>query len=147
MKRASSCPKRCGRLTEAPRGDGVVVDRCRVCAGIWLDRGELESLVGRRQPEYRDELAVLAHEMALAFARGRDEKAPARYCPRCHEALERGEHPRCPKILVDACPDCHGLWLDAGELEALEVAFAGAKPPTEGLFFSFWRGLGSLIGL
>ena len=112
MERASSCPKKCGRLIESPRDDGVV-DRCRLCGGIWLDRGELEAIVGSREPEYRDELRVLADEMALAFARGRDEKAPARHCPRCHEALERGEHPRCPKILVDVCPNCHGYRFDA----------------------------------
>ncbi len=41
------CP-RCddATLTELDR-DGVTVDRCPQCRGIWLDRGELEKLLGR----------------------------------------------------------------------------------------------------
>lgn len=41
------CP-RCndGSLTEMDR-DGVTVDRCARCRGIWLDRGELEKLIAR----------------------------------------------------------------------------------------------------
>lgn len=46
-------------------------------------------------------------------------------------ALKEAAHMRCPKcgtrlnshtlhdVSVDECPSCHGVWLDAGELEAL----------------------------
>ena len=35
-------------------------------------------------------------------------------CPRCHGKLdERIYH----SVRLDFCPQCHGLWLDAGELE------------------------------
>lgn len=42
-----TCP-RCENvsLTEMDR-DGVTIDRCARCRGIWLDRGELEKLVAR----------------------------------------------------------------------------------------------------
>ena len=42
-----NCP-RCNDafLIELDR-DGVTVDRCERCRGIWLDRGELEKLLGR----------------------------------------------------------------------------------------------------
>lgn len=46
------CP-RCesNALIELDR-DGVTIDRCERCRGIWLDRGELEKLIGRaREPE------------------------------------------------------------------------------------------------
>jgi len=33
-------------LTEMDR-DGVTIDRCARCRGIWLDRGELEKLIAR----------------------------------------------------------------------------------------------------
>jgi uncharacterized protein len=33
-------------LTEMDR-DGVTIDRCARCRGIWLDRGELEKLMAR----------------------------------------------------------------------------------------------------
>ncbi len=43
-----NCP-RCERptLIEIDR-DGITIDRCDECRGIWLDRGELEKLLARR---------------------------------------------------------------------------------------------------
>jgi Zn-finger nucleic acid-binding protein len=34
--------------------EGVTVDVCRVCRGVWLDRGELEKIIARAGP-YDDE--------------------------------------------------------------------------------------------
>jgi hypothetical protein len=42
-----TCPScRTGSLTERER-DGILVDVCGRCRGIWFDRGELEKLVVR----------------------------------------------------------------------------------------------------
>lgn len=38
------CPK-CGGHLETLGHEGVEIDRCKDCKGIWLDAGELESLV------------------------------------------------------------------------------------------------------
>jgi len=45
------CP-RCetSSLTELDR-DGVTIDRCDRCRGIWLDRGELEKLIASARDE------------------------------------------------------------------------------------------------
>lgn len=45
------CP-RCesATLTELDR-DGVTIDRCERCRGIWLDRGELEKLIAYARDE------------------------------------------------------------------------------------------------
>lgn len=45
------CP-RCesSRLDERER-DGVIIDACPQCRGVWLDRGELEKLVSRAARE------------------------------------------------------------------------------------------------
>ncbi|HEV8483060.1 MAG TPA: zf-TFIIB domain-containing protein [Blastocatellia bacterium] len=37
------CPKCEGRLIEVSH-EGIQIDRCNMCHGIWLDAGELESL-------------------------------------------------------------------------------------------------------
>jgi Zn-finger nucleic acid-binding protein len=44
MRDAVLCPRDGARLVEVER-DGVPVDTCPVCHGIWLDRGEFELLV------------------------------------------------------------------------------------------------------
>lgn len=41
------CPRCTGApLVETDR-DGITLDRCERCRGIWLDRGELEKLLAR----------------------------------------------------------------------------------------------------
>ncbi len=37
-------------------------------------------------------------------------------CPRCGQILKEQTF---QKILIDQCPGCHGIWLDAGELEQI----------------------------
>jgi len=43
---ALTCPK-CGGEMRAHERNGVVIERCRKCHGIFLDRGEFEQLLGR----------------------------------------------------------------------------------------------------
>jgi len=45
------CP-RCNKPTlEEKDRDGITIDVCQVCRGIWLDRGELERLIARADQE------------------------------------------------------------------------------------------------
>ena len=47
-----NCP-RCEHEPLAERDrDGVTVDVCARCRGVWLDRGELEKLIARSQSDY-----------------------------------------------------------------------------------------------
>jgi uncharacterized protein len=45
---AIGCPKCDGSLVEVAH-DGVMVDRCDKCDGVWLDKGELERLTEREE--------------------------------------------------------------------------------------------------
>lgn len=47
---AVHCPKCDGNLVELTY-DGVQIDRCNKCNGIWLDAGELERLTGREDSD------------------------------------------------------------------------------------------------
>ena len=44
-------------------------------------------------------------------------------CPKCGEALKERSF---QKILIDQCTGCNGIWLDAGELEAVAGKEAGS---------------------
>ena len=48
-----------------------------------------------------------------------DRKAHYMKCPKCGGDLKEIEH---HNVKVDRCTDCHGVWLDAGEIEMLEHA-------------------------
>jgi len=43
---AMVCPK-CGGEMRATERNGVTIEQCRKCHGIFLDRGEFEQLLGR----------------------------------------------------------------------------------------------------
>jgi hypothetical protein len=44
------CPK-CGSQLAEQKMEGIVVDRCESCGGIFFDRGELELLLGSQEPK------------------------------------------------------------------------------------------------
>jgi len=46
MKKNLKCPV-CGTTLDEIERDGVIIDRCPNCLGIWLDRGELDKLVNK----------------------------------------------------------------------------------------------------
>lgn len=47
-----NCPRCETEAMDEVTRDGVVVDVCRACRGIYLDRGELEKLIGRSRSDY-----------------------------------------------------------------------------------------------
>lgn len=67
------------------------------------------------------------HAMATAGARGGMFWSGAMRCPKCRADMEvvrvEGQE-------VDRCLECHGLWFDAGEMEALSSAEAAAALDT-----------------
>lgn len=44
-----NCPRCSGASLREIDRDGVTIDRCESCRGVWLDRGELEKLIARAQ--------------------------------------------------------------------------------------------------
>ena len=92
----------------------VVIDLCPECAGVWLDRGELDQ---------RDE-SVWTNAEALDFeVVTRD--GPASACPKCSVTLSTITPSEIPDLVIDRCSDCLGFWLDAGELETVQAYVAG----------------------
>ena len=95
----------------------VEVDFCPACGGCWMDRGEL---------------ALILHG-ALHLPDGWEvalERAGDRRCPHCRKKMRAGPLPG-TRIEVDACPH-HGLWLDAGELQAVARS-QGDRPEWQSL--------------
>ena len=147
------CPRDGGTLTSETYEGDVGVDRCTTCAGIWLDAGELRDVQETIEHDYSHELGRI-ETVAAAYALARQKVQPDVDCPKCGSALFATEYGHCSYILVDRCPDCGGVWLDAGELQALEKFFetsraeanreeaAGAADSVpRGFFASLWEKL------
>lgn len=99
---------------------GQVVDHCAECRGTWLDPGELWRALAR---PVSDEENLRRH---LVF----EGLNMARNCPRCTTPLSNAT---VGTIVVSACMDCTGLWLDETAATRLKTYSpplpAAALPP------------------
>ncbi|GJM18531.1 MAG: hypothetical protein DHS20C14_07440 [Phycisphaeraceae bacterium] len=109
---AAACP--CdGTVMRKVDVEGVVVDRCPGCGGVWLDLGELAQLLGVE--DAKTEIADLDPE-AHTHAPASDT---VRVCPRDGQRLTPVRVPQQAHIEYDLCTHCGGTFYDAGELRDL----------------------------
>lgn len=107
------CPRCWEPLEEETRkvfAGGVTIDVCPECSGVYLDEGEIKQLVGDRD----------LHGLLTSFASHVVESELA--CPNCDgrmdaQRLDIGNE----TTVVEVCTDCHGIWLDDGELGKLQA--------------------------
>jgi Zn-finger nucleic acid-binding protein len=140
------CPKDGAALENRPYEDDVRVELCPRCRGLWLDAGELERIEDVRERDYREELARMADLGYSAYELALQKAGRVLRCPRCGAEMEKREYARCSQVMIDACPECHGVWLDAGELEALELFFERSRLEAGELRRGFLAGLRALFG-
>lgn len=99
------CPACKAQLKKVSTRQGVIIDHCSACRGIWLDEGEIYMFSKKPRWMYQ------ALQNGLLNAR-KSERA----CPHCEVKLEQGGFVE-PELLIDQCPDCKGLWFDDKELQ------------------------------
>jgi Zn-finger nucleic acid-binding protein len=105
-----NCP-RCQEALEASDREGLHVQSCTGCQGIWLAQGnaEMVSRPGEELPA-----AVQAELAALDQAEHVEDDSPQLSCPGCAAPMERDFFAN-SHVVIDRCR-C-GVWLDPGELE------------------------------
>lgn len=118
-----SCPK-CRAGMAAVSYEGVEVDRCPQCQGHWLDRGEIKEICDRREkPFSEEERDRFFDELHAQQGRRKDWQAlaSALACPDCALPMARLEYAYSSTVVIDRCPGCDGLYLDAHELEKIQI--------------------------
>jgi uncharacterized protein len=112
------CPA-CGRDLSAMTAGDVAVDVCAGgCAGIWFDDFELAKLE-REERSAGNALLQVPRDAAVQV-----DVTARRSCPKCGVEMMRRFESVERKVTVDECPTCAGMWLDAGELGAIEAEYA-----------------------
>jgi Zn-finger nucleic acid-binding protein len=135
------CPRDGQELESVRYEGGVLIDRCPTCRGTFLDAGELEAVETTIEHDYARELQSAPDDVRGAYERARHQLDPVVPCPKCGRTMARREYGYCSQILIDVCPDGEGLWLERGELEALELFFERSRLETATLRERFLRGL------
>ena len=95
--------------------DGIEIDYCLECKGIWLDADEIELLLGGK------ELLLGGKESAAAVLTiGSPASAPPkekpRKCPICDRRMGKEVTSDDKPVVFDRCAAGDGLWFDGGEL-------------------------------
>lgn len=108
-----NCPKCQSAALVEFKVEGVAVDRCAGCQGIWFDAQELSQLLA----EDARRVAELRHGAGNQQSDGKRGR-----CPRDSAELLRMYSAMDRAVTLDACADCHGIWLDGGEFEKLFAA-------------------------
>ena len=82
-----------------------------------------EEYFARIEFEKRKKLEVEKQAQFLEEEKGNLKKLHYMHCPKCGMQLIEIDY---KKIAVDKCSSCEGVWLDAGELEAVSELDRGA---------------------
>ena len=132
------CPS-CKVEMEQRKYEGVTVDRCSQCEGVWLDYGELRLIATIQERKFTEEELDAAMK---ADSRKREESPVL--CPKCDRPMEKRES---HDTIVDMCPQGHGVWLDKGELERIQIVrerLEKTRPRREGVMDQVIHFLGAM---
>ena len=92
--------------------EGIEIDECAACHGIWFDDQELRQAKNLADPDLH----------WLDFELWQDEEHFERVegvaCPRCSKATV-GLRYGVGGVQIDHCPGCRGFWLEKGEFAKL----------------------------
>ncbi len=136
-----NCPIDGRALAPREYESGIVIDGCPDCQGVWLQQGELERIQESVEHDYADELRTIPDTIATAYAMARERQDTERHCPSCGAVMNRREYGYASQILIDTCAKCRGVWLDRGELQALEVFFERSRRDTSEIRLGFFASL------
>jgi len=104
------CPK-CRADMEQVDIEGIEIDRCKYCQGIWFDAGEREALQAMDAAAQID-----TGDAKLGKETNEVDDYP---CPRCSGAMVRVVDPQQTHIWFEVCSSCSGSFFDAGEFTDL----------------------------
>jgi hypothetical protein len=114
-----NCPA-CGRTLTTTQIGELQVDVCAGgCGGIWFDHFELKK-VDEPSESAGETLLDVERDPALSV-----DMEARRDCPRCNDGTVMMRHYTSVKrrVTMDECPQCAGVWLDAGELRDIRSEF------------------------
>ena len=110
----SNCPRCRRRMTQAAM-DGLKVEHCEGCQGVLVIDEVFALLVRNRRAEYRG--AALRPTPVDP-----EMLATPVSCPLCRRAMEVHPFYGPGNVVIDSCCRCGLIWLDCGEMAAIEAA-------------------------
>ena len=98
---------KCKGILQSLIVNGVPVDQCNRCRGIWFDEGELDWLVN-------------IYKLAISDTYAEDHSTYDKKTGKCPRCMKNSSMVQLLQVHgdfhIELCPVCGGRWCDAGEL-------------------------------
>ena len=108
------CPKCHASMELVEFGTDIEVRRCTGCSGLFCKWQTLEQL--------RDEwLSDVVLDRGSASLGAKQNSMLGISCPACGATMDNVQDREQAHITLDSCPDCDGVFLDAGELTNMKT--------------------------
>ena len=109
------CPH-CNIKLEITQYEGIEVERCAKCEGMWFEAQEVDQLEDTvfNQDEFKNTM--------ITNVRDGDIK-----CPKCEQKMKKFDY-RWEDLKLDYCTNSDGFWLDKGEeMRIIEIVSQDLK--------------------
>jgi len=95
----------------------IYIDKCDECHGMFLDFGEIESILREEiQKSGFKDISKLKEIQNNPLAK--DGAIRYKNCPECQKKMLRINYQKRSGVIIDKCSE-HGFWLDGGELRQI----------------------------
>lgn len=110
-----TCCPACDELLHVGAMDGARVQYCESCRGILIASDVFGHLVRKRRAEHKgpDDRPVPLNP---------EELAQIQACPLCGRDMDVHPYHGPGNVVIDSCGPCRTVWLDHGEMAAIERA-------------------------
>lgn len=105
--------------------EGIQIETCRSCGGEWLDSDELLHVTRAREARFSpEERRAIAESTTIEGVVLKDVDHDL-ICPKCGSTSDPVNYGGNTGLIIDRCTTCHGIWLDADELEKVQMLVEG----------------------
>jgi hypothetical protein len=141
------CPRDGTTLSATKYEADVEIDTCPSCQGAWLDAGELESIQRSVEKQHWHRTPEGLDSAKDSYIAVEQQIAPRVACPRCSKLMATRPYGMGSQIIIDECPEGCGMWLDGGELQALERFYEASQSEfTIPAHWRIWAGIVGFLG-
>lgn len=116
------CPKCVGIMEEIRLGNDqpLIINRCPACGGLWFDKNELTLAINKLIKDTSEFDLELEPVTDVELLEQVDLDKTEINCLCCKNSkMTKIPSKRNPKITMDYCQKCGGIWLDAGEFKII----------------------------
>jgi Zn-finger nucleic acid-binding protein len=114
------CPRDYTELENQVHSALMLFDYCPKCKGVFLTPEELHSIENSKDSDTFKDLSTMPEFWNQEMDVDAHKSFESIKCPSCNVEMTTKEYGFTSRIIVDTCPQCRSVWLDRGELKAIE---------------------------